>query len=179
MEKEIQQLEKAQARFKARPAPQVQDPAALSPVRVAPGGSVQRDFMHENIQDAARALRKTKDKVEADPEAFRKKKDFGRVPLYLQERKIEMAADKAMAAHRKELEDVPPGMRVLGEQERRETLDLLVSDRESVEAQLRRMPFVVETAGLIQRKSALEERLREIDEAMRMFSRPRVLVRAF
>lgn len=39
-----------------------------------------------------------------------------------QERKIELAADKAMKAAEKEMEAIPPGMRVLGEQERLETL---------------------------------------------------------
>lgn len=56
--------------------------------------------------------------------------------------------------------------------------DLLAQDREQVESQLRKMPFVVETPTLIKQKQSLEERLKEIDEAVRMFSRPRVLVRA-
>lgn len=41
------------------------------------------------------------------------------------------------------------------------------------------LPFVIETPSMIRHKAGLEDRLREIAEAERIFGRPGVLVRDF
>jgi len=176
MEQEYEEVMKDSQKFRARPAPPAHSPGGGRRVGATAGRG--RDFVGENIRDATRVKRQ-EDEAQPDGREFLTKETYGQVPMYLQERKIELAAEKALKAAEAEAEAVPPGMRVIGEQERLETLQLLAEDRDKVESELRRMPFVVETPSLIRHKAALEGRLKEIDEAVRMFSRTRVLVRAF
>ncbi len=41
---------------------------------------------------------------------------------------------------------------------------------------MQELPFVVETATMIKHKAALEARMKEIEDGMRLFSRSKVLV---
>ncbi len=54
---------------------------------------------------------------------------------------------------------------------------MLATNRREVESQITALPFVTETPSQIRNKSALEARLREIEEAERAFVRPKVYVR--
>lgn len=71
---------------------------------------------------------------------------------------------------------VVPGMRVLPEEERLETLAILERNRKEVERALQAMPIVIETPSQVRRRDELEKRLREIEDAYKVFSRPKVLV---
>ncbi len=68
-------------------------------------------------------------------------------------------------------------MRILPEQERLETLHILACNREEVERQLAGLPIIIETPSMIRRQRELEARLQEIHEAVKVFSRPKVLVK--
>jgi hypothetical protein len=68
-------------------------------------------------------------------------------------------------------------MRLLSDEERIETLEILESNRQEVEHSLQRMPVVVETPSQVKHKTQLERKLQEIEEATRIFSRPKVLVK--
>ena len=74
--------------------------------------------------------------------------------------------------------EVPEGMRILPEEERLATMDILKTNRDDVEGKLQSMPFIVETPSQITFKANLENRLKEIEEAERLFSRPVVYVKA-
>lgn len=63
------------------------------------------------------------------------------------------------------------------EEERKETLKVLDTNRAAVEADIQQLPFVIETPSAIKHKNVLEKRLREIEEARKIFSRPKVLVK--
>ena len=67
-------------------------------------------------------------------------------------------------------------MRLLDEKERQETLAVLARNFEEVMRGIRALPFVTETPGQIRRKAELEGRLKEIEEAQKIFSRPKVFV---
>jgi Calmodulin-binding len=77
----------------------------------------------------------------------------------------------------KEASLIPAGMRLLSDEERIETLEILESNRQEVEHSLQRMPVVVETLSQVKHKTQLERKLNEIEEAKRIFSRPKVLVK--
>ena len=78
----------------------------------------------------------------------------------------------------KEAALVPEGMRLMPEAERLETLAILDANRREVEQEIQALPFVIETPSAIKHKARLEKRLEEIAEARRIFSRPKVLVKA-
>ncbi len=71
---------------------------------------------------------------------------------------------------------VPSGMRILPEEERLETLAILEQNRIEIDRQIQGLPIIIETPSMIRRKEDLERRLCEIEDAVKVFSRPKVLV---
>ena len=75
--------------------------------------------------------------------------------------------------------DCPPGMRLLPENERQTMLKTLERNREKVVSELSKLPFVIDTMGLKKRKQGLESKIKEIDDAVRIFSRKKVKILHF
>lgn len=73
---------------------------------------------------------------------------------------------------------IPDGMRIMGDDERTDTLAVLEKNKEEVERELSHLPFVVKVPSQVRLKNQLERRLHEIEEAKKIFSRPKVLVKA-
>ncbi|KAJ9513997.1 hypothetical protein QJQ45_021078 [Haematococcus lacustris] len=96
---------------------------------------------------------------EDDAAKYLQKKDYGRIPSYLLDRKLELAEQVADAQRAKEAALIPPGMRLLPEEERLETLSILERNRVDVERALQSMPIVIETPSQIRRKDEMERRL--------------------
>mmetsp|Transcript_12775 Transcript_12775/g.34834 ORF Transcript_12775/g.34834 Transcript_12775/m.34834 type:complete len:297 (-) Transcript_12775:213-1103(-) len=133
-----------------------------------------RNFMQENKLGAAAAIRAAKPKE--DEMKYLKKQDYGRVPSYLLERKIELAAQQEAEERMKEAALIPPGMRLLPDEERLETLAILAKNKQDVERAIQALPLRIETPSAIRRKEDLERRLSEIEDATKIFQRPKVLV---
>jgi len=99
------------------------------------------------------------------------------VPAYLQRRKAEWAeeagAEAARAAH---AAACPPGLRIVGAEEKEMILEKLGAERKKAEAELRAMPFVIKTQRAAALKEKLEARLVEIDGAVVAYSKAKVLV---
>lgn len=141
------------------------------------GGGSGRDFVMENRLGAVAPVRQPRTSLkDEDSTKYLKKKDYGQVPQYLLERKLEMAADVEAQQRAKEAALIPPGMRLLPEEERLETLEILRRNREEVERAIQHLPLRTETQGAIRRRDELERRLREVEDAQKIFSRPKVLV---
>jgi hypothetical protein len=62
------------------------------------------------------------------------------------------------------------------ESERQSTLAVLQQSKEEALRQLRSLPFNVETPSQIKRQADLEGKLREIERAVGLFSKPKVFV---
>ena len=145
----------------------------------APTPSQQRpsskDFIRQNKSALAGMKSKKLDKKNA--ETFLEKENFGKLPRYLIQRKLQLAEDYE---RRRELERealAPPGTRLMPEDERLQTLEMLEQNKEEVERHLKSLPFVVETPSQIKAKTNLEKRLQEIEDAQRLFSRRMVFVK--
>lgn len=78
----------------------------------------------------------------------------------------------------KEAALIPEGMRMMSDEERLDTLAVLDTNRTEVEAELQKLPFFVQTPSQVRLKNQLERRLNEIEEAKKIFARPKVLVKA-
>ncbi len=102
--------------------------------------------------------------------------DFGRVPRYLEERKQQWAEEEAERRRRMPDPNCPPGMTVMPESERQQTLEVLQNSKEEALQQLRKLPFVIETPIMRKKQEYLESKLREIDNALAIFSKPKVYV---
>lgn len=133
--------------------------------------SSRRDFLKENRSLA----RSTKPRGPRSKSAGATNKNFGRVPDYLIERKIELAkkkeAKRQAACQRAE---VPYGMVMVPEQERLETLEKLHQSKKVIAGELGRFPLVVETMGRKKAKKALENKMNEIENAIKIFSQKKV-----
>jgi hypothetical protein len=104
--------------------------------------------------------------------------EFGRVPQYLLDRKIELAEQEAKQKKAQEDSLIPVGMKRMEESERLRTLQLLHDSCRKIVGELGRFPLVVETESRRRQKEELERKLKEVEEAVRTFSKPIVFISA-
>jgi len=103
--------------------------------------------------------------------------EFGQVPTYLRKRQTEW---KEAEEHRRANTPdpaMPPGHRQLPEAERRETLGLLKKKQSEIITTMQKLPIGADTVRVKQQRIALEGQLTEVEEAIKIFSRPKVFVR--
>lgn len=144
--------------------------------RPSPGPEAGQNFIQMNKANAAAQSRPPRAESKEEKDRPLAKKDYGRVPKYLVDRKTEMAMQYEAQQLAKEAALIPPGMRVMPEEERLEMISILQRNREEILRLIQQLPFVIETPSQIRRKNDLEQRLREIEDAFKIFSRPKVLV---
>ncbi len=72
--------------------------------------------------------------------------------------------------------DVPSGMKIMPESERLDTLRVLQESLEETNKLIGRLPLKIETMGQIRRKTELEAKLKELEDAIAIFSRDVVFI---
>jgi hypothetical protein len=105
-----------------------------------------------------------------------KHESFGRIPEYLLQRKEQWAREEEERRRNMPDPDCPPGMVRLDEDERVRTLGVLTKSLEQAQFQVSRLPLRIETLRQTRRKDELLARLQEIEDAIRVFSKPKVYV---
>jgi hypothetical protein len=140
-------------------------------------GASNADFIQRNKLNAI-TMPSTKRNSFSEMESTEKHEEFGKVPQYLEDRKAKWAAEQEEKKRRMPDPDCPPGMCLMPESERQDTLRTLEESREEALSQLRRLPFVIETITLKKKQENLENKLREIDRALSIFSKPKVYIAA-
>lgn len=65
---------------------------------------------------------------------------------------------------------------LMPEAERLETLQALQASREEAKAAMQRLPLLIETLGQKKRKEALDNKMKELEDAIKIFTRPKVYV---
>eukprot|EP00798_Chlamydomonas_sp_ICE-L_P005389 gene5389-5611_t len=135
------------------------------------GDSGGRNFLKANRLSAGAAPPRVLPSARDDQQKYLTKKDYGRVPSYLLDRKVAMQERMEEEQRSKEAANVPPGMRLMAEEERVETLSILKRNKEEIEKSLWALPLRIETPGQIRRKAELDLRLQEIEDAFKIFSR--------
>lgn len=108
-----------------------------------------------------------------DEEEPVKHAEFGTVPSYLQERKLEWEMEKVELQKRMPDPNCPKGMRLMPQDERVQTLEILLKSKDEAIKQLAKMPFIIETPSLRRKHGELEAKLREIESAIDLFSKQR------
>lgn len=139
--------------------------------RLAPESNV--DFIHRNKVKALTMAPAHKASQKAEEGLH---DSFGRVPDYLLDRQQQWAEEEEERRRNLPDPDCPPGMCVMPEDERVSTLETLKRSKADAMEQLRRMPFVIETPSQRKKQDFLEGKLREIDSALAIFSKPKVFV---
>jgi hypothetical protein len=104
--------------------------------------------------------------------------EFGRVPAYLEERKAQWEEQEAERIRNAPDPNCPRGMCIMPESERLDTLRTLRESLRECQNQLERMPFVIETPSMKKKHTDLEFKMKEIEQAIAIFSKPKVYVAA-
>eukprot|EP00658_Telonema_sp_P-2_P006685 TRINITY_DN12527_c0_g1_i7.p1 TRINITY_DN12527_c0_g1~~TRINITY_DN12527_c0_g1_i7.p1 ORF type:complete len:163 (-),score=52.82 TRINITY_DN12527_c0_g1_i7:362-850(-) len=134
----------------------------------------ERNFCKENMSKIKNAK---KSPPAGAPKPATKPADYGKVPKYLRERQEELAEEQREIQRLAEIDvDCPAGMRLLPEGERQSMLRTLEANKEKAANEIAKLPFVIDTVGLRRRKQAMENKVKEIDDAIRVFSRKKVYV---
>ena len=102
--------------------------------------------------------------------------NFGKVPNYLEQRKAQWEEEKEEIRRRAPDPNCPKGMCLMSEEERLDTLDVLRASKVEALKQLQALPFVIETPSLIRKQQLLENKLREIENALNLFNKPKVYI---
>jgi hypothetical protein len=152
----------------------------------------QRDIIADN-RDAARLMRPTSREGPAtrtDASARRRvggvstkqggarHQEYGQVPRYITKRRAENAAREQERRAAMPDPECPPGTVRMPEEERIAMLEALQKSAEQVKLQIHRLPLRIETIGQRRRKDALDEKAKEVEEAIAIFSKEKVFVAA-
>ncbi|XP_060109753.1 enkurin domain-containing protein 1 [Heteronotia binoei] len=163
--------------------------AATAPV---PGGNVKTsengkvDFVSHNAQNAKRAHMRRSRSLQSLTEVLAQKqkeqldydaKQKGHVPRYLIERKDHWR--KAAEERQRNMPDpsMPPGHSLMPESQRVETLNNLKQSQEQLLKDLLLLPVRADTLNLQNRRAGLEKKLSQVEEALKIFSRPKVFIK--
>lgn len=130
-----------------------------------------RNFIEENAKDA---VTMPPPEEEEDVSAPFRHEYQGKVPDYLEERKMELDLAKEQARQEEEARNAQTGMTLVSESDRMKTLEVLIANRLKIEEELRRMPLVRDLPSLVEKENLLHAKLKEIEDAIKTFSRKKV-----
>ncbi|KAK0153573.1 Enkurin domain-containing protein 1 [Merluccius polli] len=135
------------------------------------------DFIRHNARAAGKAvLRRSQSltnlKEKPIPSAVK-----GQVPQYLEERKEQWRKEKE--ERRKNAPDptIPAGHTLMTEKERQDTLQSLKESHQSLVKELLSLPVRADTLSICSRRTQLDRRLSEMEEAIKIFSRDKVYIK--
>jgi len=132
-----------------------------------------KDFVAMNKLNGQRMYRKPEEKADAK---FVDKADYGKVPEYMVQRKIEKEAMAQRMREEAERRKIPPGMRKMADEERLDTLRILECNKKEVLQSIKNLPLVIETPSMIRYQGELNEKMKEIEHTISIFSKPTVFV---
>jgi hypothetical protein len=130
------------------------------------------DFIKSNRTEAAHLSPPKK----TEQDAGRKHEDFGAVPLYLRQRKEQWAEKERTRAANQPDPNCPPGMVLMEESERVDTLRILGESEKEAQASLFKLPLQATNPSAVKRREAIEAKLREIEAAKKIFSKEKVYI---
>jgi len=137
----------------------------------------KKDFVKLNALDNINSIPKN---VKSDSARFTAKKDYGTVPEYLIRRKSEQdklaKLQEAQEEQAKREAIMASGLIPLPEDERIKILEGLKANWQKVNQDYMKLSLTVDTVPKINRKVALEENLKQLEEDIQRFSHQNILV---
>uniref|UniRef100_A0A8C3UPV6 Enkurin domain containing 1 n=1 Tax=Catharus ustulatus TaxID=91951 RepID=A0A8C3UPV6_CATUS len=160
-------------------------PLSPRPVRAkVEGRSI--DFIRHNACTAKRAPLRRSQSLQALAELLQQKhreqeeyntKQKGHVPQYLLERKELWRRQMEERLRNLPDPDTPPGHTMMPESQRLDTLGSLKQSQEQLIKDLVLLPMRGDSLKMQKRRIELERKLSQIDEAIKIFSRPKVFIK--
>jgi len=124
----------------------------------------------------ARHVRETYDKKEKETKSAEMHRNYGRVPNYLNKFNREREEDAIRKMVEEERSRMPPGTRLMPEEERLETLKDLQDSYKEVNNTLEKLPVISKTLAMEKHKKELEDKMVRINRAIETFSKKQVYV---
>ncbi|NWX03626.1 ENKD1 protein, partial [Caloenas nicobarica] len=144
------------------------------------------DFIKHNARNAKRAPLRRSQSLQALAELLEQKhreqeeynaKQKGHVPQYLLERKELWRRQTEEQLRNLPDPDTPPGHTMMPESQRLETLSNLKQSEEQLIKDLVMLPVRTDTLSMQKKRVDLERKLSQIEEAIKIFSRPKVFIK--
>uniref|UniRef100_G1MVW8 Enkurin domain-containing protein n=1 Tax=Meleagris gallopavo TaxID=9103 RepID=G1MVW8_MELGA len=144
------------------------------------------DFIKHNARNAKRAPLRRSQSLQALAELLGQKqreqeeynaKQKGHVPQYLLERKEQWRRQMEEQLRSRPDPDTPPGHTMMPEGQRLEMLGSLKQSQEQLIKELVMLPMRADTLSIQKRRVELERKLSQIEEALKIFSRPKVFIK--
>lgn len=144
------------------------------------------DFIKHNARNAKRAPLRRSQSLQALAELLeqrhREQEEYntnqkGHVPQYLLERKELWRRQMEERLRNLPDPDTPPGHTMMPESQRLETLSNLKQSQEQLIKDLVMLPVRADTLSMQKRRIELERKLSQIEEAIKIFSRPKVFIK--
>ncbi len=104
-------------------------------------------------------------------------KEYGKIPKYIENMKLENEKKLQSEKLRKETAKYPKGTRLLSEEERLFTLEKLKQSRDDINKVIERLPITPDTQAFKNKKEELFKKLDEIENAIETFSKKQVFVK--
>ena len=104
-------------------------------------------------------------------------KEYGKIPKYIENMKLENEKKLESKKLRKETAKYPKGTRLLSEEERLFTLEKLKQSRDDINKVIERLPITPDTQAFKNKKEELFKKLDEIENAIETFSKKKVFVK--
>jgi len=136
-----------------------------------------KNYVTSNQVDAI-ASKSKRPTSSADKESKKKHQSYGKVPKYLEKYNQEAERERERLRLEEEQKDIPAGTRLLSAEEVHETLENLKKSRQDLFLALEKLPIANVTRAVENKKKGLEEKIKEVDRAIDLFSRPKVYVQA-
>jgi len=133
-----------------------------------------KDFLSMNRQNA-KGTAPFRAAAEAEKD-YTRKKNFGKIPDYLIKRRLEAEERKEAERLLAEQEVIPPGMKLMSEEERVSTLELLQSNADQLVDALSKLSLTSDTLRQRQREQGLREKLEEVEGALKIFRKKKVYI---
>jgi hypothetical protein len=132
-----------------------------------------KDFVRENFDKAPEFVKAVKTKTSKE---VPRTEPLGAIPAYLVGRKKELEEAQEQARLARAPPSAPPGQRLVPEEERLATLDRLRCRMRELEGELARLPLTMRSLLSQQKRSAIEQGMEEVENAIRTFSKQKVFV---
>ena len=110
-------------------------------------------------------------------EGLEKHRNFGKVPAYIQKYREEQKMTEEQKEEERAKAKMPPGTRLMTEEERISTLEQLSKQRQEIQDFLFDLPISMRTEALKNKKTEMERKLVEIEKAFTTFSRKVVYIK--
>uniref|UniRef100_A0A8C4X292 Enkurin domain containing 1 n=1 Tax=Erpetoichthys calabaricus TaxID=27687 RepID=A0A8C4X292_ERPCA len=144
------------------------------------------DFVSHNARNAkSSTLRRSKslqllsdvvEKKKVEQEEYNTKQK-GRIPQYLQERKDQWQREREERKKNQPDPSMPPGHSMMPEKEKQETLNSLKETQKNLVKELLSLPVRADTLSIQARRTELDKKLSEVEEAIKIFSRGKVFIK--